>query len=37
VQYKAGDTIWDGPSKLKIDNLNDKPLESVIVELKSIY
>jgi hypothetical protein len=37
AQYKAGNTIWDGPSRLKLDNLNDKPLEAVVVEFKSIY
>ena len=37
VQYKAGNAIWDGPSKLKFDNLDDKPVEAVVVEFKSIY
>ena len=37
AQYKAGDTSWSGPSKQKVDNLTDKPLEAVIVELKTIY
>jgi hypothetical protein len=37
IQYKWGDHSWSGPSKHKIDNLNDKPLEAVVVELKTIY
>jgi hypothetical protein len=37
AQYKAGDASWCGPSKQKIENLNDQPLEAVVVELKSIY
>jgi hypothetical protein len=35
--HKVGDFRWSGPSKQKIDNLTDKPLETVIVELKTIY
>jgi hypothetical protein len=35
THYKAGDTIWDGPSKYKAENLNDKPFEAVVVELKN--
>ncbi|MGA2275815.1 MAG: hypothetical protein ABSH00_19880 [Bryobacteraceae bacterium] len=35
TQYKAGDTSWGGPSRQKVDNLNDKPFEAVVVELKS--
>jgi hypothetical protein len=37
LQFKAGDASWGGPSKQKLENLNDRPLEAVIVELKSIY
>ena len=37
AQHQDGSVIWRGPSKQKIDNLSDKPLEAVIVELKSIY
>jgi hypothetical protein len=37
AQHKVGDFSWSGPSKQKIDNLADKPLEAVIVELKTIY
>jgi hypothetical protein len=34
-QHKAGDFSWDGPSKYKVENLNDKPLEAVMVEVKN--
>ncbi len=37
TQHKVGDFNWDGPSKRKVDNLTDKPLETVVVELKTIY
>ena len=37
AQHKVGDFSWSGPSKQKVDNLTDKPLETVIVELKTIY
>jgi len=37
AQHKVGDFRWSGPSKQKVDNLSDKPLETVIVELKTIY
>jgi hypothetical protein len=37
AQRKVGDFKWSGPSKQKVDNLADKPLETVIVELKTIY
>jgi hypothetical protein len=37
VQRKLGDFNWSGPSKQKIENLSDKPLELVILELKTIY
>jgi hypothetical protein len=37
AQYKVGDFHWSGPSKQKVENLTDKPLEAVIVELKTIY
>jgi hypothetical protein len=37
AQQKVGDFKWSGPSKQKVDNLGDKPLETVIVELKTIY
>lgn len=34
-QHKAGDFVWEqGPRKLKLENLNDKPFEAIIVELK---
>ena len=32
---KAGDFAWSGPSKHKVENLDDKPLEEVVVELKN--
>jgi hypothetical protein len=37
AQHKAADFSWSGPSKQKVDNLNDRPFEAVIVELKTIY
>jgi hypothetical protein len=37
AQHKVGDFNWSGPSKQKVDNLSDQPLETVIVELKTIY
>jgi hypothetical protein len=35
AQHKAGDFSWDGPSKRKVDNLNDKPFEALVVEVKN--
>jgi hypothetical protein len=35
--HKLGDFSWSGPSRQKIDNLTDKPLETVVLELKTIY
>jgi len=37
AEHTDGSVSWSGPSKQKLDNLTDKPLETVIVELKSIY
>jgi len=37
TQYEMFDYSWNGPSKQKVDNLNDKPFEAVVVELKTIY
>jgi len=37
AQHKLGDFSWSGPSQQKIDNLSDKPLETVVLELKTIY
>ena len=37
AQRKMGDFSWSGPSTQKVDNLTDKPLEAVIMELKTIY
>jgi hypothetical protein len=37
AQHKVGDFNWSGPSTQKVENLSDKPLETVIVELKTIY
>jgi hypothetical protein len=33
--HKAGDFSWDAPAKHKVENLNDKPFEAVIVEVKN--
>jgi hypothetical protein len=35
AQHKAGDYSWNGPSKLKVENLSDKPFEAAIVEVKN--
>jgi hypothetical protein len=35
VQHKAGDFSWDGPSKHKVENLNAKPFEALVVEVKN--
>jgi hypothetical protein len=37
AQHKQGDFSWSGPSRQRIDNLSDNPLETVILELKTIY
>jgi hypothetical protein len=37
AQHKLGDFSWSGPSRQKLDNLADQPLETVILELKTIY
>ena len=37
AQHKQGDFSWGGPSRQKIENLADKPLETVVLELKTIY
>ena len=37
VQRKLGDFNWSCPSQEKIENLSDEPLETVILELKTIY
>ena len=37
AQHKLGDFSWSGPSQQKIENLSDNPLETVILELKTIY
>jgi quercetin dioxygenase-like cupin family protein len=34
-RHKAGDFSWDAPCRHKVENLNDKPLEEVVVELKN--
>ncbi len=34
-QHKAGDFIWSGPCKHELENLSDKPIETVVVELKT--
>jgi hypothetical protein len=37
VQHRVGDFNWSGPSQQKIENLSDQPLETVILEMKTIY
>jgi hypothetical protein len=37
AQHKLGDFSWSGPSQQKIDNLAAQPLETVVLELKTIY
>ena len=34
AQHKRGEVSWGGPTKHKEENLNDKPMEVVVVELK---
>jgi quercetin dioxygenase-like cupin family protein len=34
-QHKKGEFSFDGPGKHRIENLNDQPLEEVVVELKN--
>jgi hypothetical protein len=35
-QHKAGNWVWEGsPRKLKLDNLNDKPFEAIVVEFRN--
>jgi len=34
-KHKAGDFIWSGPCKHKLENLDDKSIEAVVVELKT--
>jgi hypothetical protein len=33
--HKAGDYVWEGPCKHKVDNLNDEPFEALVVEVKN--
>ena len=33
--HKAGDFSWDGPTKHRVENLNDKPSEALVVEVKN--
>jgi hypothetical protein len=35
TEHKAGDFSWDGPAKHKVENLSDKPLEALVVEVKN--
>ena len=35
ARRKAGEIAWSGPSKQKVENLSDKPLEMVVVELRN--
>jgi len=34
-QHQSAQFIWEGPSKSKIENLNDKSFEAIVVEFKS--
>jgi hypothetical protein len=34
-QHKPGDFIWSGPTKYKVENLNDRPFEAAVVEVKN--
>jgi hypothetical protein len=35
-QHKAGNWVWESsPRKLKLDNLNDKPFEAIVVEFRN--
>ncbi|MGB7722202.1 MAG: hypothetical protein WBL65_20040 [Bryobacteraceae bacterium] len=31
--HKAGDFIWGGPARYRVEYLNDKPLEALVVEV----
>jgi hypothetical protein len=33
--HKAGDYSWDGPTRHKMENLNHKPFEALLVEVKN--
>jgi quercetin dioxygenase-like cupin family protein len=35
AQHKAGEASWGAPTKHQEENLNDKPFEAIVVELKS--
>ena len=35
TEHKAGDFSWDGPARHAVENLNDKPLEALVVEVKN--
>jgi hypothetical protein len=35
AQHKAGDFSWDGPTRHTVENLNDRPLEAIVVEVKN--
>jgi hypothetical protein len=37
ARHQDGSATWSGPSRQKVDNMTDQPLETVIVELKTIY
>jgi len=35
-RHRAGNWVWEGsPRKLKLDNLNDKPFEAIVVEFRN--
>jgi quercetin dioxygenase-like cupin family protein len=35
IERKTGDFSWNGPTGHKVENLDDKPIEEVVVELKN--
>lgn len=35
MQHKPADYVWSGPSKQKIENLDDGPFEELVVEIKN--
>lgn len=35
VKHKAGDAVWETPGTGKIENTGDKPLETILVELRN--
>jgi hypothetical protein len=35
TQHKAGDFSWDGPTRHAVENLNNRPFEALVVEVKN--